>query len=554
MPHHLPPPAPLSELRCADSTFLAYVLTSTDPAALESQLAALAASHPYAAHAPHARSLGGGPRHDDGGEPEPAEIGGALSDELRRCRGRLARCDTVRVRGSGNGGRGSALQAMSAAACDGDESSDDCDAGDDDENDGEHCGVPTCVAVVRYFGTRHLGVTCGRLTAVYRRAARVALHRHARGSERPFAEVHGNCRKNVYGLGAGDTELILDVVDGGEATVSCLLRELRFEGMVGGDAAVLPRLQNLQAELPFLGPSESSSGDVVPVYRYPGNYSGTEWPTHPYSPTSLLIKRAVESALRPLYVQSMNHCVTNLYRNGRDDIQHHSDKDLDLNRDGVIVSVSLGSERVMEIRDRRRPNDVSRVVLPAGSMLVLGPHTNAAFTHSILPSDGGVREPRRGEGAPKRGPPTCDVGNGGRISLTFRDVRTYLDARSGRLVGQGAGADDALEVDGDGAVTRESLSRAVEAARDERRRGRRSAGLVALLLGSAAACAAPSRDRVGGRSPAARTGCAALASAAAAGVASYWYLVRLRDGRRRGEEEAEARRFFSRKSASGNSY
>ncbi|CAM9556249.1 unnamed protein product, partial [Heterosigma akashiwo] len=80
----------------------------------------------------------------------------------------------------------------------------------------------------------------------------------------------------------------------------------------------------------------------------------------------------------------MNHCVTNFYRDGNDYIAHHFDKDLDLNSDAVIVSVSLGSPRVLELKRRAEPHDITRVVLPHRSMFVLGPKTNKLFTHSIL--------------------------------------------------------------------------------------------------------------------------------------------------------------------------
>jgi len=112
----------------------------------------------------------------------------------------------------------------------------------------------------------------------------------------------------------------------------------------------------------------------------------------------------------------MNHCVTNYYRDGEDFIAHHSDKELDLNQEGVIVGVSLGDERIMELKRRAEPQDVTRISLPHGSMLVIGPITNKFFTHSILKKEGSK--------AP-------------RISLTLRDVKTFMDLRSGRLFGQG---------------------------------------------------------------------------------------------------------------------
>jgi hypothetical protein len=221
---------------------------------------------------------------------------------------------------------------------------------------------------------------------------------------------YGTASENVYGMGAGDCELILNVVQDDDSTlVKKVLSELQFDGFKGAAGEDLPRLQNLQADI--------SSG-VIPVYRYPGNYCGDEWVTFEWSPTSLQLKRAVEENLQPLINQTMNHCVTNYYRNGNDFIAHHGDKDLDLNRDGVIVSLSLGDERVLELRRRAQPQDVARIRLPHCSMLVLGPNTNREWTHSILPKD-----------------ESHDI----RLSLTMRDVKTFQDLSTGRLYGQGVG-------------------------------------------------------------------------------------------------------------------
>lgn len=43
----------------------------------------------------------------------------------------------------------------------------------------------------------------------------------------------------------------------------------------------------------------------------------------------------------------MNYRVTNYYRDGQDFVAHHYNKDLDLNRNGTIVGVSLGDEVIM---------------------------------------------------------------------------------------------------------------------------------------------------------------------------------------------------------------
>jgi hypothetical protein len=506
--------------------------------------------------------------------------------------------------------------------------------------------------VVRYFGNRHLGVTSGRLRGVYARTARLALHRHANGAGAPLVERHragagggggavrgggrgraggGGC---LYGLGAGDAELIPGVareeeeedggggggIDGGgiddaaAVVVRGLLRELEFERMVGPAGAPLPRLQTLQADL-LLPPATATDDDgvVVPVYRYPGNYSGLEYPTHPWSRASMRVKRAVESALRPLYPQAMNHCVANLYRDGHDGIDHHSDKDLDLNRNGVIVSVSFGSRRVLELRDRAFPHDLSRVDLPHGSMFVLGPHTNAAFTHAVLPlspssnddrdwrdrrggcvaggrgDDGGASSTARATTtAPEEGDDDfrCDVGEGGRISLTFRDVRTFFDVKTQRLFGQGVStatttmttttttttatttcppplpAPSVADANEDGAVRDASLAAALRRVRDQDGRERRSAAAIALFLGATAGYVVSSSgvSNEGGARTSSRDGSLlalllrAVSTVATASSASYWYIRRRRREDRLRLEEDQARAFFSKKSASGNKY
>ena len=296
--------------------------------------------------------------------------------------------------------------------------------------------------------------------------------------------------------------------------------------------------------------------------------------------------------VRPLYVQGMNHCVTNLYRDGRDGIQHHSDKDLDLNRDGVIVSVSFGSSRVMEVRDQTYPHDAARVDLPPRSMLVLGPYTNARFTHAISPlsssSSSSFTNNRRPKGGKTDGNATatstptaamtgdlvaCDVDGGGRISLTFRDVRTFFDARTQRLFGQGVATTattkttsflphfsgpPGLDTNENGSIREGSLIAAMERVREEDGRDRRSAVAIALVIGTMAGHISSKSSDKGGAYTSRVSGLVTLlhdaSDAAMTGSASYWYIRRRRREIRLQREEDEARAFFSKKSASGNKY
>ena len=359
---------PMGEIGVADSRFLGFcfenVFTKEE---IEKVQQSLKSKYTEAAHVPivYILSDGKGEGWDEDGEP-PNSVGPGIMNEMKKLGGRK---------------RGLAI------------------------------------AIVRYWEDQLLGVTCGRLPQCYHSIARLVLHRHfnnAGQEEKPFVQEFLKVESSIYGLAAGDCELILDVVEeeddgSSENLLAKVKKELNFEGFQGAAGEVLPRLQNLQADL---------SEHLIPIYRYPGNYSGDDWETFEWSPTSLKIKKAVEETL--LQKQIMNHCVTNYYRDGTDFIAHHSDKDLDLNRDGVIVSVSLGDERIMELKRRAHPQDITRVALPPRSMLVLGPKTNKEFTHSILPKeDGGIDK------------------KSVRISLTLRDVKTFKDLNTGRLFGQG---------------------------------------------------------------------------------------------------------------------
>ena len=87
----------------------------------------------------------------------------------------------------------------------------------------------------------------------------------------------------------------------------------------------------------------------------------------------------------------------------------------------------------MEVRSRTFPHDVTRLLLPPGSMFLLGPWTNANFTHSILPWEDETHVSTARDTtttmATGNGGIQCKINEGGRISLTLRDVRTFYDFR-----------------------------------------------------------------------------------------------------------------------------
>lgn len=138
-------------------------------------------------------------------------------------------------------------------------------------------------------------------------------------------------------------------------------------------------------------------------YGDPGltyTWSGIRMTPEPWSPLLLKIKERVERFAGA----SFNTVLLNLYRNGSDTVSWHTDDEKELGVDPIIGSVSLGAERDFLLRHSGHPElgDVA-ILLPHGSLLVMGGATQSCWKHSL---------PRR-----KRV-------TGERINLTFRRMLT----------------------------------------------------------------------------------------------------------------------------------
>ena len=118
-------------------------------------------------------------------------------------------------------------------------------------------------------------------------------------------------------------------------------------------------------------------------YEYTGSVPDA-WHLGDWSPEILELRDALRDEVREL----IDSVVANQYLDRRAGIDHHSDKTPDIKRGTSIWTVSLGATRVLELRkivdDGSEP---LRVELTHGSIFQIGPLTNAAYTHSILPAD-----------------------------------------------------------------------------------------------------------------------------------------------------------------------
>lgn len=226
----------------------------------------------------------------------------------------------------------------------------------------------------------------------------------------------------------GDTDIIQDLLpeELADGIFDKLREEVQWQRMShqGGE---VPRLVAVQGQV--------AQDGSIPIYRHPSDESP---PLLPFSPTVLAIKAETEKRLG----HPLNHALIQFYRGGSDYISEHSDKTLDIVHGSFIANVSLGAERTMVFRTKRVDKDpsktenapadmkrqVQRAKLPHNSLCRLGLKSNEKWLHAIRQDKRAEREKSAAELA----------FNGGRISLTFRHIGTFLNREETLIWGQGA--------------------------------------------------------------------------------------------------------------------
>jgi len=134
-------------------------------------------------------------------------------------------------------------------------------------------------------------------------------------------------------------------------------------------------------------------------------YSGKYFEPLPWLPVLLLIKTAVEATLAPLLQgTSFNSALVNCYRDGQDSVAWHSDDEPELGQNPVVASVSLGSDRLFQLRHKQHKGDAYRHSIPLldGDLLFMYGAMQHHWQHQI----------------PKTRKPV-----GERINITFRYIQ-----------------------------------------------------------------------------------------------------------------------------------
>jgi alkylated DNA repair dioxygenase AlkB len=137
--------------------------------------------------------------------------------------------------------------------------------------------------------------------------------------------------------------------------------------------------RKLQVQLPRLsawyGPVDYAfSGIVMKAYPVPD------------SPRLIAAYQNIaENLLKPNKIDcSADSFLINQYRNGRDSCGEHSDNEPEVDLEKPIITLSLGQQRYMLIRDAKNPGNAISIRLKQGSVLVMhGDKFQTKYTHQI---------------------------------------------------------------------------------------------------------------------------------------------------------------------------
>ena len=87
-----------------------------------------------------------------------------------------------------------------------------------------------------------------------------------------------------------------------------------------------------------------------------------------------------------------NRALVNYYRSGQDSVDWHADNEPELGFEPVIASVSVGCERIFQLRHNVSKQKV-KINLPHGSLLLMGAGIQENWQHSIAKVKG-IDDPR----------------------------------------------------------------------------------------------------------------------------------------------------------------
>lgn len=116
-------------------------------------------------------------------------------------------------------------------------------------------------------------------------------------------------------------------------------------------------------------------------------YSGTKVPVREWLPRHKAIRDRIYNESGVLF----NACLDNLYRDGRDSIYPHGDKEA-MGPGNLVVTVSIGAARTFTLKHNITGVQIS-TTLYSGDMVIMAGQTQKEYVHSI-PKEPQIKDAR----------------------------------------------------------------------------------------------------------------------------------------------------------------
>ena len=118
------------------------------------------------------------------------------------------------------------------------------------------------------------------------------------------------------------------------------------------------------------------------------NWSGVKMSSEPFPAWLERMRAEVGATTRTQF----NSCLANYYRDGNDSVDWHADDEAILGKQPCVASISLGAQRVFQLRHRHTGERLD-LTLPHGSLLFMGAGVQEYWQHKI-PKENALSEAR----------------------------------------------------------------------------------------------------------------------------------------------------------------
>lgn len=108
-------------------------------------------------------------------------------------------------------------------------------------------------------------------------------------------------------------------------------------------------------------------------------YSEETLKAQPWSDNMKVLKQKVENVAEVTFT----HALLNLYRDGKDSVSWHRDKERNWGAEPIIASLSMGASRIFEFRYYDDKKITRSVELTPGSLIIIKGETQRCWEHQI---------------------------------------------------------------------------------------------------------------------------------------------------------------------------